>query len=107
MCSDNKNSGAVGFAIGAVLGAGAGVFLSTKKGKKIVKQAWKQIEPFIDDAVDDAKDEFEDIKVKASEFKTRAEDRVDQTVSEIKDFANEKIPASIKKPIKKAFFKGI
>lgn len=125
MCSDNKSSHTVSFGLGALLGAGAGFFLSTKKGRKLVKQAWKQIEPYVNDAVDTAKDEFEEVKGKAKikadelkqktgefksqaeDFKIKAEDEVDRRVSQIKDLADEKLPPSLKKPIKRTFFKGV
>ena len=108
MCTDNnKNSNAVSFALGAMLGAGAGMLLSTKKGRRLVKQTWRKVEPFVGEAVDSAKDEFEEVKDKAREVKVRAEDEVERTISQVKDFANQKIPANLKKPIKKAFFKGV
>lgn len=112
MCTnENKGSNAVSFAMGTAIGAGLGVFLSTKKGKKLIKQAWKQIEPYLDDVVENAKGEFEDFKVKAQaqaeSIKNRAVDQFDQTVEEVKELAEEKLPPSIKKPIKRTFFKGV
>lgn len=136
MCNHDKNSNAISFGLGTLLGAGAGFFLSTKKGRKMVKQAWKQVSPYIDDAVDTAKDEFEEVKgkakikanefkaeaqdmahdlrikaddlrEKAQEFRTKAEDEIDRTVSQIRDVADEKLPPSFKKPIKRTFFKGV
>ena len=96
MCNDNKNSTVVGFAIGAALGAGAGVLLSTKKGRKLMKQAWRQVEPYVDDATDRAKEGFEDVRSKTED-----------TISQVKDFADQKIPAGLKKSVKKTFFKGV
>jgi gas vesicle protein len=101
MCdSQSKAANAVSFTIGALVGAGAGFFLSTKKGKKMMRQAWKHIEPYVDDAVESAKDGFEEIKMKT-------EDKVEQTISQVKNFAEEKVPANIKKPTKRTFFKGV
>jgi gas vesicle protein len=101
MCdSQSKAANAVSFSIGALVGAGAGFFLSTKKGRKYLKEAWRKVEPYLDDAVESAKDGFEEIKMKT-------EDKVEQTISQVKDFAEEKVPANIKKPTKRTFFKGV
>jgi len=100
MCdSQNKATGPISFTLGALLGVGAGFFLSTKKGRKYVKEAWKKVEPF----VDDVKEDLDEVGVKGR-------DAVEGVLANVKDFAGEiedRVSASIKKPIKKTFFKGL
>lgn len=112
MCeSKSAGTNAVSFAMGTALGAGLGVFLSTKKGRRLIKKAWKEVEPYFDEAVENAQDGFEDAKeaakVKVQEVKTRTTEKVRESINDIEDLAVEKLPPVIKKPVKRAFFKGV
>lgn len=101
MCNNNKGSNTLSFLIGSLVGVGAGMLLSTKKGRKFVKQAWKQVSPYVEDAVDTARNEFEDVK-------EEAKDKIYKTATQVKDFADDRLPSNLKKPvIKKTFFKGV
>jgi gas vesicle protein len=60
-----------------------------------------------DDTLQDFESRTEDLKDRAEVFKSKAEDEVDRKISQIKDLADEKLPLSIKKPVKRTFFKGV
>lgn len=120
MCDfKNKNGntggfpGIASFTIGALIGAGAGFLLTSKQGRKYVKDAWKKVEPYV-----------EDVRDNMDEVRVRGKDAVEEALFNVKDLAEnvkgiaenvsdfaegvaEKVPSSIKKPLKKTFFKGV
>lgn len=61
----------------------------------------------VEDRATDIKKRAEIFRSKAEDFKVKAEDEVDRRVSQIKDLADEKLPPSLKKPVKRTFFKGV
>lgn len=60
-----------------------------------------------DDALRDFESRTENFKDRAEDFKSKAENEVDRKISQIKDLADEKLPPSFKKPVKRSFFKGV
>ena len=79
-----------------------------------LKQKATELKSHVEETFDDVEDKAEDLKKraeifrsKAEDFKIKAEDEADRRVSQIKDLADEKLPPSLKKPVKRTFFKGV